>query len=179
MSGERKSRNVIIGMLCAIILMMGVGFAASLSSILKINGNAEITGTWNVKITGITSTGSTGKAVVGSPTFTATTATFNTTLVEPGDSATYQVTVRNDGNIPALLDDIQEVLTAQENDAIVYSYGEENPEEGAKLPAGESHTFEVTVTYPDTAVGDNAPQEGELNNNLTLTLTYVQDTTGD
>lgn len=177
MSGERKSRNVIIGMLCAIILMMGVGFAASLSSILKINGNAEITGTWNVKITGITSADTTGKASAGSPTFTATTATFNTTLVEPGDSATYQVTVRNDGNIPALLDDVAEVLTGEENDAIVYSYGEANPEEGAKLPAGETHTFEVTVTYPDTAVGESAPTEGELTNNLTLTLTYVQDTT--
>ena len=177
MSGERKSRGIIIGLLCAIIIFMGVGFAASLSSILKINGNAEITGRWNVQITNITSTNTTGKATAGSPTFTATTATFNATLAEPGDSVTYRITVTNSGNIAASLDDVVEALDATTNNAIVYSYGESNPAKGTKLAAGDTHTFDVTVTYPESAVGENAPTEADLSRSLTLTLTYVQDMT--
>lgn len=177
MSGERKSRNVIIGLLCAIIVFMGVGFAASLSSILTINGDAEITGTWNVKITDITATNVTGKANAGTPTATATTANFNATLAEPGDSVTYKVTVQNNGTLTAKLDDIAEVLDDSTNTAIVYSYGTSNPTKGTTLAPGATHTFEVTVTYPTTAVGDNAPTSAQLNNGLTLTLSYVQDTT--
>ncbi len=177
MGSERKSRNVIIGLLCAIIVFMGVGFAASLSSILKINGNAEITGTWNVKITGITATGTTGKAEAGTPTFTSTTATFNATLKEPSDSVTYKVTVQNNGTIQAKLDDVVEALGNASNDAIVYTLSSSNPAKGATLAAGATQTFEVTVTYAADAQGDKAPEESELSQTMTLTLTYVQDTT--
>lgn len=177
MSGERKTRGIIIGLLCAIIIFMGVGFAASLSSILRINGSAEITGRWNVQITNITATNTTGKADAGTPSYTATTATFDATLAEPGDSVTYQITVTNNGNIPAMLNDIVESLDSAANDAIVYSYGETNPVKNDKLAAGATHTFDVTVTYPENAVDANAPTDEELSKNLTLTLTYIQDTT--
>lgn len=176
MSSERKSRNVIIGLLCAIIVFMGVGFAASLSSILKINGNAEITGTWNVKITGITATNTTGKAEAGNPTFTSTTATFKATLKEPSDSVTYKVTVQNNGSIQAKLDDVVEALGSENNDAIVYTLSSSNPAKGTTLAPGASQTFDVTVTYAADAQGDKAPTEEELSQTMTLTLTYVQDT---
>lgn len=176
MSSERKSRNVIIGLLCAIIVFMGVGFAASLSSILRINGSADITGTWNVKITGITASNPIGKAEAGNPTFTSTTATFNAKLKEPSDSVTYTVTVQNNGTIKAKLDDVVEALGSQSNDAIVYTLSSSNPARGTSLAPGATQTFDVTVTYAADAQGDKAPTEDELSQTMTLTLTYVQDT---
>lgn len=52
MESERKSKGIIIGVLCAVIVFMSIGFAA-LSSQLTIRGNATISDTWNVQITNI------------------------------------------------------------------------------------------------------------------------------
>lgn len=52
MESERKSKGIIIGVLCAVIVFMSIGFAA-LSSQLTINANATISDTWNVQITNI------------------------------------------------------------------------------------------------------------------------------
>ena len=95
MESERKSKGIIIGVLCAVIVFMSIGFA-TLSSQLKINGNATISDTWNVQIASITKKeGSTGVTETAQPTHTATTANFNVSLKEPGDYAIYTVTVKN------------------------------------------------------------------------------------
>ena len=95
MESERKSKGIIIGVLCAVIVFMSIGFAA-LSSQLTINGNATISDTWNVQITNIEKKeGSTGVTETSQPTHTATTANFNVSLKEPGDYAIYTVTVKN------------------------------------------------------------------------------------
>lgn len=64
MESERKSKGIIIGVLCAVIVFMSIGFAA-LSSQLTIRGNATISDTWNVQITNIekkeASTGATAR----------------------------------------------------------------------------------------------------------------------
>ena len=95
MESERKSKGIIIGVLCAVIVFMSIGFAA-LSSQLTINGNATISDTWNVQIASITKKESSdGVNETSQPTFTATTANFNVSLKEPGDYAIYTVTVKN------------------------------------------------------------------------------------
>ena len=55
-------RNYIIIGLCAILVIMGVGYAA-FSSQLKITGTSNIDSTWDVQITDIQSS-----VVVGTPT---------------------------------------------------------------------------------------------------------------
>jgi len=57
---ESKKRNVIIGSLCAVLLLMVVGYAA-FSTTLNINGTANISSTWNILITDIQT-----KNIVGS-----------------------------------------------------------------------------------------------------------------
>ena len=52
---DRKKRNTIIGVLCCLLVFMGVGYAI-LSQTLTINGIGNVKGNWNVEITGGTGT---------------------------------------------------------------------------------------------------------------------------
>ena len=177
MESERKSKGIIIGVLCAVIVFMSIGFAA-LSSQLTINGNATISDTWNVQIASITKKeGSTGVTETAQPTHTATTANFNVSLKEPGDYAIYTVTVKNTGSIDAVLTRITETEGEGGSAAIKYTVTPAaGSEQGSDLPKTTgTHTFDVKVEYLSTAVGENAP-EANASKSLTVTLDYNQKT---
>ena len=100
---DRKKRNIIIGSLCCLLVFMGIGYAL-LTQILTINGTATLTGSWNIKITGIETTEIVGSATnETTPTFTEDTATFSVGLKKPGDKIKYIVRVENLGSIDAVL----------------------------------------------------------------------------
>ena len=104
---SRKQKNIVLGSLGAIILLMAIGYAA-FSTQLNINGTSNITSNFAVKITGITSGSIVGGASNASdPTYTDTTASFSTNLTSPGDSITYTITVENQGSIDATLTGIE------------------------------------------------------------------------
>ena len=50
---QREKRNIVIGLLCVMVVFMSVGYAV-LSQNLKINGTANITGSWDIYIESIT-----------------------------------------------------------------------------------------------------------------------------
>ena len=177
MESERKSKGIIIGVLCAVIVFMSIGFAA-LSSQLTINGNATISDTWNVQITNIEKKeASTGATATSDPTYTATTANFNVSLKEPGDYAIYTVTVKNTGSLDAVLTRITETEGEGGSAAIKYTVTPAaGSEQGSDLPKTTgTHTFDVKVEYLSTAVGENAP-EANASKSLTVTLDYNQKT---
>ena len=177
MESERKSKGIIIGVLCAVIVFMSIGFAA-LSSQLKINGNATISDTWNVQIASITKKeGSTGVTETAQPTHTATTANFNVSLKEPGDYAIYTVTVKNTGSLDAVLTQITENEGEGGSAAIKYTVTPGAGSEQGSTLAKENgtHTFDVKVEYLSTAVGENAP-EANASKSLSVTLDYNQKT---
>ena len=177
MESERKSKGIIIGVLCAVIVFMSIGFAA-LSSQLTIRGNATISDTWNVQITHIEKKeASTGATATPDPTFTATTANFNVSLKEPGDYAIYTVTVKNTGSLDAVLTRITETEGEGGSAAIKYTVTPAaGSEQGSDLPKTTgTHTFDVKVEYLSTAVGENAP-EANASKSLTVTLDYNQKT---
>lgn len=167
----KDKKNLLIGALLFTIIVMAVGYAA-FSQTLTINGNATISGKWQVEITGITSE-VTGTANAGTPTFTTATATFNATLKKPGDSATYEVTVENKGDIDAKLDSItltpQNVGTGEGSSAILYEILNQ-PAQGSTLAAGDTTTVKVKVSYDPTAQTIPA----ETTRTFTGTLEYVQ-----
>ena len=101
---NRTQRNYIIIGLCAILVIMGVGYAAFQSQ-LKISGTSNITSNFLVKITDIEVSSQSGGAAdkPDVTTHTDTTATFGTTLQSPGDSITYDITIENQGSIDAVL----------------------------------------------------------------------------
>ena len=85
---------------------MAIGYAA-FSSSLKISGTSNISTSWNISITDITTSNKTGSASVsGTPEYSGLKATFNTNLVLPGDSITYNIKVENKGNLNAKLNKI-------------------------------------------------------------------------
>ena len=59
---DRKKRNIIIGSLCCLLIIMGIGYAV-LSQTLNISGTANMRGTWDIKITDINTKGKTKNIV--------------------------------------------------------------------------------------------------------------------
>ena len=162
-------RNYLIIGLCAILVIMGVGYAA-FSSQLKITGTSNIDSTWSVKITSITPTDIIGEAKDKPEItdYTDTTATFGTSLKLPNDSITYNIVIENQGSLDAKLDTISKTDT--NNSAISFEIS--GVEEGDLLKAGENVTMKVKVTYTP---GDGQPTNPtNLESNLKVELEYSQ-----
>ena len=162
---NRTQRNYIIAGLCMILVIMGVGYAAFQSQ-LKISGTSNITSNWSVKITDIQS-----KVVNGTPTNALepthddTTATFRTRLTSPGDTMQYDVTVLNEGDIDAKLDEI--TIPESTNPAIGFEV--KGIEEGSLLRSKETAMLTVIVKYNNVT-----EQPSDLTADLEVTLDYSQ-----
>ena len=160
-------RNYIIIGLCAILVIMGVGYAA-FSSQLKITGTSNIDSTWDVQITDIQS-----EVVSGSPenqiepTHDKLSATFHTKLYKPNDTMKYDITVSNLGSLDAKLDKIN----VPENSSSAISYEVTGIKEGDLLKSNETALLTVTVKYNDVT---SQPSQEELNINFNITLEYSQ-----
>ena len=163
---NRTQRNYLIVGLCAILVIMGVGYAA-FSSQLKITGTSNIDSTWSVKIISITPTDIIGEAKDKPEItdYTDTTATFGTSLKLPNDSITYNIVIENQGSLDAKLDTISKTDT--NNSAI--SFETSGVEKGDLLKSGEKVTMKVKVTYTP---GDSQPTN--LESNLKVELEYSQ-----
>jgi len=165
-------KNKLIIAAVVLVGLASVAYAAY-SQTLTVNGNANATGDWDVAITSITQTSATGATDVTAPTFDATSATFDVNLEYPGATATYDVVVTNNGNIPAILSSLTD-LTATNAAAPTYiTYATSGVTAGTTTIAagGGTNTMQVTVTWasgssPDTSSGNIKP--------ATITLGYDQ-----
>ena len=164
-------QKIIIGALI-IVGLSSIAYAA-FSQSLTINGTGTTTADWDVKITGITTVGSTGATQVnGSPTFTATSATFDVELAHPGASAEYEVTVENDGSIDAKLDSLTDIASINSASPTDITYTVSGVTAGTTtLPAGSTNTVTVKVTWNPASTITSTQSK-----TATLTLNYVQDT---
>lgn len=161
---EKKKRNVVIGTLMAVIVLMGVGYAA-FSTSLNVTGTSNVTSKWDVKITGITSAlGSGGATDTTAPSYTGTTATFSTNLVSPGDSRVYTIT--NGGTLDAKVASITE--NKGTNPAIVYTTtGVANNQ---VVAAGATATYKVTATYSSSVTS----QPASTTSSFSSTVNFIQ-----
>jgi len=177
---EKKKRNIIIGALCTVLLLMVVGYAA-FNSVLKIKGTSTISSNWDIKITSITSETLSGSATnAKDPEGVGTlTASFETNLVSPGDSMEYDITIENQGNMDAKLDKItlsdpnHEYITfTAEIDGDSLNVGENTTftEKAQTLNVGESKILTVKVSFKDVEINKMDPTNAEL----TVTLDYSQ-----
>ena len=169
-------RNYIIIGLCAILVIMGVGYAA-FSSQLKITGTSNIDSTWDVQITDIQSevlSGSPTNEI--EPTHDKLSATFHTKLYKPNDTMKYDITVSNLGSLDAKLDKIN----VPENSSSAISYEVTGIKEGDLLKSNETALLTVTVKYNNVTVTvkynnvTSQPSQEELNINFNITLEYSQ-----
>ena len=167
---DRKKRNIIIGALCCLLVFMGIGYAV-LSQTLNISGTANMRGTWDIKITDISEASRTGKADPGTPTISTNgvSASFEANLWMPGDSITYNITVKNNGNIDAAL---KELVPSVENGVQQVKFSN-NAVQGKVLRQSESYTFQVSVVFDEDAT--EIPKDSKTNPpKYTISLTFVQ-----
>ena len=167
---DRKKRNIIIGSLCSLLVFMGIGYAV-LSQTLNISGTANMKGTWDIKITDISEASRTGKADPGTPTISTSgvSASFEANLWMPGDSITYNITVKNNGNIDAAL---KELVPSVENGVQQVKFSN-NAVQGKVLRQSESYTFQVSVVFDENAT--EIPKDSKTNPpKYTISLTFVQ-----
>ena len=117
---ERDRRTYLIIALCAILVVMGVGYAA-FSSMLTINGTANISNSWCLGFDNtMTSTMriekgvSTGTTPTGSMTYSGTAcgsnlqpnSSLNAHFYQPGDEIEYTLTITNKSTVAAAIKSI-------------------------------------------------------------------------
>ena len=159
----------------AALVLVGVASVAyaAFTQILTISGTSTAAGDWDVAITNITRTSATGATdAATTPSYTATSATFDVDLAYPGATATYEVTVTNNGTIPAKLDTIGGLAAANAAAPTFVTYAVSGVTAGSTtLAAGATNTVTVVVTW-DAAATSNAGGT----KTATLTFDYSQDT---
>ncbi len=167
----KDRKNILIVALLIAIVAMSVGYAA-LAQQLTINGTANISASWDVKIKEITPKVLTGASVKeGSPTFNNTSASFDVDLEYPGASATFDVTVENAGTINATLDSISGLDAANSDTPTYITYSVSGVTEGDALRSGDTTTATVTVTWDPSQ--ESVP-ETSVSKTATINLNYVQ-----
>ncbi|HCR55572.1 TPA: hypothetical protein DIV49_01235 [Candidatus Saccharibacteria bacterium] len=158
----------------AIILVSAASVAyAAYAQTLTINGTGTATGNWDIMIQSITPTGQVGATdQVGTPSFTATSATFDVEFAYPGSASSYQVVIRNNGNINARLSSITD-LTAINAAAPTYiTYGITGVAVNDTLAPGATTTATITTGW-DSAATTNPNGASKP---VTINFNYVQDT---
>lgn len=164
-----KTKNILLILLLIAVIGMAIGYAA-LAQLLTINGTANISANWDVKINSITEgvlNGAVSKtaAVVAGDKLSAS---FDVDLQYPGASATYLVTVQNAGSINAKLESISGIEQANTTAPTELTYQIDAKAEDA-LNAGDTKTYTVTVRWLDA---DAIPTT--KTKSATITLNYVQ-----
>ena len=117
---ERDKRTYLIIALCAILVVMGVGYAA-FSSMLTINGTANISNSWCVGFDNtmtsameVTKGVSTGTTPTGSMSYSGTAcgstlqpnSSLNAHFYQPGDEIEYTLTITNKSTVAAAIKSI-------------------------------------------------------------------------
>ena len=182
---EKTHKKALIIALLAVVLVMSVGYAAFAQK-LNITGDATITSRWDVHFqqTGATyqanstmGTTPSGQVLVDADGLTAT---FEASLISPGDTITYIVPIENTGTIDAKLSNItlsgnnitpnQENLTAVSSDGNI-KYTVTSPGTGV-LQSSSTAQLKIVAEFVDKAAGNDNAYNSTAS--LTVNLTYVQ-----
>lgn len=165
---ETRYKNLLIGGLFSLILVMAIGYSAFATQ-LNINGTSNITSSWDVHIKSITPETPVGTAVNKSATVgdSKLSATFEAELLAPKDSITYTIEVENSGSLDAKLSGL--TFTPGVSTAIAYSYSDIAKDD--VVTAGGTKKFKVTVTYNNIST---QPTEADKTSQLAMVLSFVQ-----
>ena len=167
MRKKEKKRNLLIAGLCAVVLVMAIGYAA-FSSSLNISGTSNITSKWKIVITNIAQKeigGTAEEKMV--PTFDSLNANFGVGFKKPGDYITYTVTVENQGTLNAVLDNIK--INLDKTDVV--SFKVDGLSSGDALNAGKEKQFDVTFKFNDAIT----TQPDKTDYSVSMGLNFLQE----
>ena len=157
----RNKKKIIIGVMCLLVLVMVVVYAAFMTR-LTINGTGNITSTWNIEITNITSS-ITGTAYnITEPTYNGANATFNAGLNKPGDKIEYSITVTNNGSVDAIINEVNIKTTG----SYVIIYTIEGIQNQERLASEANKTFKIIVEFDRDATSIPSDTTKELIMNI-------------
>ncbi|MBQ7137165.1 MAG: hypothetical protein IJO43_04245 [Bacilli bacterium] len=163
-----KDKGVLIGMLCTVVVVMAVAFAA-FSTSLQVNGTATIASTWKVAFDKSNSSCSDGSNIVMNGE--STLATIGVSLETPGDSVTCTLAVKNSGTLDAYLKSINVTPTG---DAPITFTVEPSTTALATRPTlaanGGVEYIKLTATYD----ADTEGQPEDLTNSVVIVANYEQ-----
>ena len=161
-----KKKTIVMIALIVAICVMATGYAI-LRQQLVVTGTSSITSTWQVRIVDVTTSDIVGDAANKStPTYTNTTAKFKTSLINPGDSITYNIKIKNTGTLIAKVSNYN--VDIGDNDAIEYKVT--GLEKDAVLVPDAEQTVKVKVSFKTGYVG----QPSVTTNNIKVIVNYVQ-----
>lgn len=161
-----KKKTIIMIFLVVMVCIMATGYAI-LQQQLNISGTGSIDSTWKIEIIDIDEVDIVGDASSKvAPSYTATTANFDVSLLSPGDSITYEITVKNGGTLDAKVD--SHSVEMDENDAIVYEVM--GLSDGDLLKAGEESVISVKISFKDSYTG----QPERTTSDIKVIVNYVQ-----
>ncbi len=170
---RRKGKSLAIGILCCMLVFMGIGYAA-LSQVLNIGTTAKVTGSWKIYISDarVNENKSTSKSTDNSITIgenrvsAVATVNFNA----PGEYVTYDMQVTNGGTIDAILKSIK--YTLPEGYKGYFSMEVEGLKERQELNKGDSKDFTLKITFDKDKMLEAMPDQETFE--LKLELEYIQ-----
>ena len=132
-------KNYIILSLLASVIILAVGYLR-LASVQSLETKSKVI--WNVHITDIKRINQEGDSMeLSPPTHSFYSATYNVGFVNKDDSITYEIKVKNDGNIDAKL----KTITIVPNNNII-NKELDNIFTNEVLKAGKEKTFKLKLT---------------------------------
>ena len=171
---QKNTGKKYIAIAIVLLLAISIGYAA-LSTTLTINGTANIAAnSWLIYFTNVqVKTGSVTATQVPTTSGTSTTTlTWVVNLQTPGDFYEYNVDVKNDGTIDAMIGSLSNTsLTTNQakylDYTVTYSDGA-TIEQYDKLDSNETVTLKVRVEFKTDLSPEDLPTE-----NTPVTLTYT------
>lgn len=165
----RRERYVLIGLL-ACMFLCSVGYAI-LSQQLKINGVSTITTNFDIYIESITESSVSNAETVGNPSvINKTSGKIEVNLNAKGSKAIYDVTVRNAGNVDALITAIEGIEEANQSEPIDVRVSTSGLQTYAPLLQGKTITFQIIVEWD----GSITTSSNATNKTIAFTVEYQQ-----
>ena len=163
-------KNKLVIFATIVVVSASVAYAAFASN-LTISGTGTATGNWAVEIISITPTGQVGATDrANTPTFTATAASFNVDLAYPGATSSYQVAIKNKGNINAKLSSISDLTTLNATAPSYLTYTVSGVNANDLLAPNATATATVTVSWASSATTNPSGASKAA----TINFNYVQ-----
>lgn len=163
-------KNKFIPIAIMLVSLASVAYA-SFATTLTINGTGTATGNWDVEIISITPTGQVGATDHAStPSYTATSATFNVDLAYPGATSSYQVAIKNLGNITAKLSTITDITALNASAPTYITYAISGVAVNDTIAPNATATATVTVTWASSA----STNPSGASKAATINFNYVQ-----
>ena len=156
------NKKILLIGLIIIVISMSIGYALYSTS-LKVKGTGNIDSNFNIEVTGITEDKKEGKAVsITNPTYTKTSATFNTKLSREKDNIEYKVEITNKGSIDGK---IENITITNPNELIkVETRG---IEKGQIIKSGEVLEYILRVYIPEgTKINEDITSKIEVNTEI-------------